>query len=112
MPGSGMPNSLVPQGVIKTGMLPVVASFAMFGSIESPPHVIRGVTRDSTGAVLAGCTVFLFRTSDNSYVSSSTSDANGNYVLPASPLLQHYVVAYLVGSPDVSGVTLNTLLGA
>lgn len=74
---------------------------------------IYGVTRDSTGAVLAGCTVDLFRTSDNAFIGSATSDATGNYEFrTAGPASTYYAVAYLAGSPDVFGTTANTLVGA
>jgi hypothetical protein len=87
-----------------------------FQSGESPvfeyPYALSGVTRDSTGAVLAGCNVKLFRTADDSLVSQTTSDANGIYIIPASPALQHYLVTYKTGSPDVTGASVNTLTGA
>jgi hypothetical protein len=76
------------------------------------PYALSGVTRDSTGAVLAGCNVKLFRTADDSLVSQTTSDANGIYIIPASPALQHYLVTYKTGSPDVTGASVNTLTGA
>lgn len=87
-----------------------------FQSGESPvfeyPYSISGVTKDSAGAVLASCRVELFRTADDSPVSQTTSNANGVYIIPASNVLQHYIVAYKAGSPDVTGATVNTLIGA
>lgn len=111
MPGSGMPNSLVPMGVAKTSKIPAGTAFIEQGYIESPPTMIAGIARDSSGAVLAGATLKLFRTADDSLVSQTISDANGNYVLPASTQFAHYVVAYLVGTPDTAGATVNTLVG-
>jgi hypothetical protein len=41
-----------------------------------------------------------------------TSDGSGNYAFPnVTPQDAYYVVAYLAGSPDVSGTTLNTITG-
>lgn len=73
---------------------------------------ISGVTKDSTGAALGGCAVSLFRTSDGALILSAISDATGNYSFPILVSGQFYVVAYKAGSPDVAGVTVNTLAGA
>ncbi len=101
------------QGVPNVaGSLPTVRSYQ---SGESPvfeyPYSITGISRDANGAALAGCTVKLFRTVDDSLVNQATSDANGIYTTPASPLFTHYVVSYKSGSPDVAGTTVNTLTG-
>jgi hypothetical protein len=71
---------------------------------------ITGQCLDGTGAPLAGATVKGFRTSDSLYVGQTTSDSNGNYSL-GSPYVgvNHYLVAYEAGSPDVLGTTVNTL---
>lgn len=75
------------------------------------PYSLIGVTRNAVGATLPNCLVQLYRSADRSYVHSMTSDANGNYAIPASNLLQHFLIAYLPGSPDVAGTTVNTLTG-
>lgn len=73
---------------------------------------ISGITKDSTGAVLANCTVTLYRTVDNVVFESVVSGASGNYSFSAIGLSEtYYVVAYKAGSPDVSGTTVNTLVG-
>ena len=71
---------------------------------------ITGVTKDSTGAPLGNCVVHLFRTSDDALMYQTTSDGSGNFVFTCG-LDSYYIVAYLPGSPDVAGVTLNTLQG-
>lgn len=73
------------------------------------PYALSGVTRDANGNALAGCNVKMFRTIDDSLVAQTTSDANGNYVIQGSNLFQHYLVAYLAGSPDVECTSVNTL---
>ena len=74
---------------------------------------ITGTTWDNTGAALAGCTVRLFRTSDNKLFETLISDANGNFGFSSVGLSeQYYIVAYRAGNPDVAGVTVNTLTGA
>ncbi len=75
--------------------------------------VISGVTKDSTGAALAGVTVKLYRTSDDALMATTTSDGSGNYSFANVGLGEaYYVTAYKAGSPDVAGTTVNTLVGA
>jgi hypothetical protein len=77
-----------------------------------PPILISGVTKDSTGAALASCTVQLFRTADDQLVQEFLSDGSGNYASSPVGLGQlYYAVAYKAGSPDVAGTTVNTLAG-
>lgn len=71
---------------------------------------ITGVTKNSTGAALGGCTIQLFRTSDDLYISEVISDGSGNYSIPATAG-PYYIVAYKVGAPDVGGTSVNTLTG-
>jgi hypothetical protein len=74
---------------------------------------VQGVTRDAYGSPLGGCTMKLFRTSDDSLVATTVSDPVGNYLL-STPYYPdaHYVVMYKTGSPDVTGASVNTLIGA
>jgi hypothetical protein len=73
---------------------------------------IRGVTKDYLNIPRGGCTLHLFRTADDVEVAETTSDNDGSYSFPiaAADAHQHYyVVAYLPGTPDISGTTVNTL---
>lgn len=72
---------------------------------------IAGVTKDSTGTPLGGCTVQLFRTWNGELVRQTISDGSGNYTLTAPGTGPFYVMAYKAGSPDVAGTTVNTLQG-
>ena len=73
-------------------------------------YIITGTTRDSTGAALANCSVDVFNSSTNQLVAVTTSDANGLFTVTATvPPTAFYLVAYLVGSPDVAGTTVNTI---
>ena len=74
-------------------------------------RVIAGVTKDSSGAALGGCTVNLFLTSTNQIVATVISDADGNYSFSVASSNPYYAVSYKAGSPDVAGTTLNTLVG-
>lgn len=112
MPGAFQTNS--PNGVPNVPKaMPTIRSFA---NGDAPsfeyPFAIIGVTKDSTGAALGSCRVVLFRTVDDSIAAQTVSDASGNYRVDASPAIAHYAVAYKAGAPDVSGVTVNTLVGA
>lgn len=73
--------------------------------------IISGVTKDSTGAALGGCTVTLFKTVDNMPSAITVSDSSGNYSFTIDGNSQaRFAVSYKAGSPDVSGTTVNTLV--
>jgi hypothetical protein len=74
--------------------------------------VVIGISRDSTGAALGNCVVKLYRTWDDVMINQTVSDGSGNFSLYALTSGPYYVVAYLPGSPDVAGTTLNTLVAA
>ena len=75
---------------------------------------ISGVTVDSTGAIDPFCDVHLFETAGKRFVRSVVSDVNGAYSFGVVGGVQYFVVSYKTGqvTPDVAGVTLNTLTGA
>jgi hypothetical protein len=94
--------------------LPGNATLGSFPKFRSPPlaqknPTITGVTRDSIGNPLGSCLVRCFRTSDNVFMSSTTSDVLGNFTLFATGSGPFYLVAYKAGSTDVAGTTVNTL---
>ena len=69
---------------------------------------IAGVTKTGAAVALGSCTLKLYRTSDDSVVASTVSDASGNYEFRGiSPLTEYYIA----GGPPVSGTTINTLTG-
>ena len=72
--------------------------------------IISGVTKDSAGAALGSCTVHLFNTGTDVECAETVSDASGNYSfsVPGNSSA-NYMVAYLAGSPDVAGTTVNTI---
>jgi hypothetical protein len=74
--------------------------------------IVSGITKDSTGVALASCVVQLFRTFDDKIMDEVTSNASGVYEFrsASNPSNTHYIVAYKVGSPDVAGTTVNTLV--
>lgn len=73
--------------------------------------LITGVTRDSAGVALGNCTVHLFNRNSDIEIAEMVSDASGNYSFTIDGNgQQRYAVAYLAGSPDVAGTTVNTLI--
>ena len=80
---------------------------------QSQRYGITSVTRDVYGSPLPFCTVKLYRTSDDLLVYVSTSDGNGAFSVftPYYPDA-HFLVTYKVGTPDVFGTSVNTLVGA
>jgi hypothetical protein len=79
----------------------------------SRPQIISGITKDASGSPLGGCTVRLYRTSDDAMREVVTSDANGAYTFSAiNDGASYYCVAYKASGPDVAGTTVNILAGA
>ena len=78
----------------------------------STQNVLVGQTFNGSGVPLANCKVTGFVTATNVIVGSVTSDNAGYYMLPTpySTSTAHYVTAFLAGSPDVSGMSDNTLM--
>lgn len=72
---------------------------------------IKGMCVDTSDAPLSGANLQAFRTSDNTYAGYVVqSREDGSYDLATNfPGVNHFVVAYLAGSPDRTTATLNTL---
>jgi hypothetical protein len=104
---------LTPVGVPNTKSPAQVRRFSEAVLIfEQANRVVSGVTKDSSGAALAGCTVRLFNTATNVLEQTAVSDASGNFSFVVDPTQAYYVVSYKAGVPDVTGATVNTLVGA
>lgn len=101
-----------------SGDVPVQAEYSQWAPYEpvsgdSSRFGFVGVTRDQYGSPIGGCTVKLFRTSDDLLLDSTTSDPSGNFLLNTAYYPDaHYIVARKSGSPDVDGVTNNNLVGS
>lgn len=79
-------------------------------SFSTSSVFVTGVTKDSAGAALAGCTVQIFRTWNDEFLGETISDGAGNYSIRAHGTAPFYLVAYLAGGTDVAGTTVNTIL--
>jgi hypothetical protein len=75
---------------------------------------ISGVTRDKTSsAAIPGCTIDLFQTINDQKVATTISDGSGNFSFwVGDSVSNYYAVAYLSGSPDKAGTTVNLLKGS
>lgn len=75
---------------------------------------IKGLCVDTSDVALSGVNVQAFRTSDDAFAGYEVqSRTDGSYDLATNfPGVNHYVVAYLTGSPDRAGTTVNTLVPA
>ena len=88
--------------------------------IKSPPHPsgangrlgFNGFTRDASGGVITGVTVKCMLTATDTKQSEAVSDADGVFVVSTAEAGGHYLIFYKTGTPDISGTTVNTLLGA
>lgn len=72
----------------------------------------NGFSRDASGGVIAGVTVKCMLTSTDTKQSEAVSDVNGLFVVSTAEAGGHYLIFYKTGTPDISGTTVNTLLGA
>ena len=102
--------------------LPRVPRFAF----DEPPnlkpirYLLTGVTKDSSGVALGGCTIEVFENIPGAVdsepkgrlVNMATSDASGNYSVEvhAGKGVTFQCDAYKAGAPDVSGTTVNTFV--
>lgn len=71
---------------------------------------LSGVSRDSTGAALGNCQVLIFRTANKSFILETQSDGSGNWSVSMLVGGPFFLVEYKVGSPDVAGTSVNTLV--
>ena len=75
---------------------------------------IKGLAVDASDVAISGATIQAFRTSDDAFAGYEVqSREDGSYDLATNfPGVNHYIVAYLAGSPDRAGTTVNTLVPA
>lgn len=83
------------------------------GTIVITTYHVSGVTKDGGGDVLVSCTVWLFKTSDKSYIDSTTSHAStGAYSFTGLGYQGPYFLrSHKDGSPNVFGRTDDDIMG-
>ena len=75
------------------------------------PYFIVGQVVSAGLTPVGGANVQGFLTASDVTCGQITTDSNGNYQLPTIYVGQaHYLVAYLPGSPDTAGTTVDTLI--
>jgi hypothetical protein len=83
--------------------------------------MITGVTKDGAGTPVGSANVDIYSKASRRWWGTAVSDANGNYSIevsapsalePDGQTLTFFAVAYKAGGPDISGTTVNTLVGA
>lgn len=73
--------------------------------------VITDTIVDSAGNPIPNATVKLFRSGNDSFVDKTVSNGSGVYTFTLSNNAGNfYIVAYLVGAPDIFGTSSNTLV--
>lgn len=103
-PVGGLTNCTIRPCVTSQSVLPVAPQVGNKG------YKLTGVTRDSTGAALAACTVYAYRGSDGTLVAQTISDGSGNYTLVMPTNANFFIVAFKAGAPDVFGASDNNLV--
>ena len=74
------------------------------------PRYLYGSALNASAVAVAGANVDCFVTATDIRDSNSVTDTNGNWQAPCfTPSVAHYVVIYKTGSPDIAGVSVNTL---
>ncbi len=82
-----------------------------FGGCQSSKFIM-GQCKRADETPIGGAVVQCYRTSDDMFVSETTTDDNGRYECkcPNTPTDQHYLVAYYNSAIDLAGTTVNTLI--
>ncbi len=85
--------------------------FSCDGPGTQSTKFLKGMCVDASDVAISGAVVQGFRTADDKYLGYDVqSRDDGSYDLPTNlPASASYVVAYIAGSPDRGGTTLNTL---
>lgn len=106
---SGQAYQPVGQGTGEAGMY---EPFSCDGGGCQTLKFIKGTCVDASDVAIANATVQAFRSSDDAFAGyEATSRDDGSYDLATNfPGVNHYVVAYKAGSPDIGGTTVNTLV--
>lgn len=99
-------------GIVDSRSLPIPGVVHQMMPVSITQYGFIGISRDSAGVPLGGCTVKLYRESDDAMVDVTISDANGDFRFKSASQVgvTYYVRWYLAGSPDRAGTSLNGLV--
>jgi hypothetical protein len=84
---------------------------AISDSILVEQTTLTGVTRNQYGTPIPNCVVDLFRSVDNVFIATTTSDGLGVYSFDVTPGVEYFCVAYSI-TGQVYGVTARDLVGS
>lgn len=86
--------------------------FSRDGEGTQSKNFLRGTCVDASDVPIANAIVQAFVTATDTFAGEVTGHTDGTYILGVeqSKATAHYLVAYKVGSPDIAGTTVNTLL--
>lgn len=96
------------------GMCPPTVGYEPFscdGDGTQTLKFLRGSCEDVSGNPSANAVVQAFRTSDDAFAGEVFSLNDGTFMCPTPFVgVNHYIVAYKSGAPDIGGTTVNTLV--
>jgi hypothetical protein len=105
-------KAAISSAVINIENLPYKGEFVCDRELgSSPARSFIGVTRDSTGAILASATVYLMVQTNGLWTETQrvTSDASGNFRFDVMTDGPYWIPGYKSGAPDLAGASVNTL---
>lgn len=109
--GAGyQPNNAVDPQTLGQTWRGQIGSMALRPQGASILHTLTGISKDSAGVALGTCQILVFTTADKRLVVETVSDASGNWSVPLYISGPFFTVEYKVGSPDVAGTSVNTLV--
>jgi hypothetical protein len=81
------------------------------GAGKRGDYFVNGRIVDTGATPVSGVTCFLFRASDELFVSQGISDGDGYYSLPTPYSgVNHFVVAQLDAAQDIAGATIGNIV--
>ena len=107
----GKPGSPLPIGFGRTVYRPSQFDTPQ-NDLKLRNYAVTGITKDSTGAALAGCTVDIYETLSDIHRGRTVSDAAGNYTINVNGPdtgLTFYGRASLAGAPERAGTTVEVV---
>ena len=112
--GAGAPIGSDGAGWYDLSMKDLFEPYSCDGEGTQTLKFLKGMCVDTSDAPLSGVNVQAFRTSDDAFAGYEVqSRTDGSYDLATNfPGVNHYIVAYLAGSHDRTGATVNTLVPA
>ena len=106
------------QGIRSARHLPSARLLLGACPLPAVSVTIAGISRDSAGAPLPGCTCTLMKVATNegnpvfTQMATTVSDGGGNYSFVVGFDGPYRVMFDLSGAPSLAGLTLKTLSGA